>query len=45
MFTLFFLLVFFVLIIPLGITAQRWMFKQEGEVVDPEWEIYQQRYD
>jgi hypothetical protein len=36
---------FFVLVMPLGLTAQRWMFQVEDEVVDPEWELYQQRYD
>jgi len=36
---------FLVLVIPLGITAQRWLCQQEGEVIDPEWELYQQRYD
>ena len=43
--TLFLVLVFFVLFIPLGLTAQRWLFQQGDEVVDPEWELYQQRYD
>jgi hypothetical protein len=45
MFTLFFVLIFFVLVIPLGITAQRWMFQEGDEVVDPKWELYQQHYD
>ena len=45
MFSLFVVLVFFVLVIPLGIATQRWLFQQEDEVVDPEWELYQQRYD
>jgi hypothetical protein len=45
MFTLFFVLVLFLLIIPLGITAQRRMVQQGVEVFDPEWELYQQRYD
>ena len=45
MFTLFLVLVFFVLFIPLGLTAQRWLFKEGDEVVDPQWELYQQRYD
>jgi len=36
---------FFVLYIPLGLTVQRWLFQQRDEVVDPEWELYQQRYD
>jgi hypothetical protein len=29
----------------LGVAAQRWLFKEEGLVFDPEWERYQQRYD
>jgi len=45
MFTLFLVLVFFVLVIPLGITAHRWLVQQGVEVVDPQWELYQQRYD
>ncbi|MFL5590201.1 MAG: hypothetical protein ACJ797_20395 [Ktedonobacteraceae bacterium] len=45
MFTLFFVFVFVVLIVPLGITAQRFLFKEVDEVCDPQWELYQQRYD
>jgi hypothetical protein len=45
MFTIFIVLLFFMLAVPLGLATQRWLFKQEGEVVDPEWEFYQQRYD
>ena len=37
--------VFVVVSVPLGITAQRWLFKKADRVRDPEWEIYQQRYD
>ena len=43
--TLFLVLVFFVLVIPLGLAAQRWLVQEEDEGVDPEWERYQQRYD
>ena len=43
MFTLFF--VFVVLMVPLGIAAQRLLFKEADEVYDPQWELYQQRYD
>jgi len=43
--TIFFVFVFFVLCIPLGIAAQRWLFKEADEVRDPQWELYQQRYD
>ena len=45
MFTLFFVFVFVVLMVPLGIAAQRWLFKETGGVCDPQWELYQQRYD
>lgn len=45
MFTLFFVLVFFALIIYLGLSAQRWLFKETGELDDREWTLYQQRYD
>ena len=40
-------LVFIVVVvsIPLGITAQGWLFKQADELVDREWQLYQQRYD
>jgi len=37
--------VFLVVSVPLGIAAQRWLFKEAGEVRDPQWELYQQRYD
>lgn len=45
MFTLFAVLIFFVLVVPLGITAQRWLFQEADGVGDPEWDLYQQRYD
>ena len=45
MFTIFFVLVFVVLIVPLEIAAQRWLFKEADEVSDSQWELYQQRYD
>ena len=45
MFTLFFVFVFVVLMIPLGIATQRLLFKEADAVCDPEWELYQQRYD
>jgi hypothetical protein len=28
-----------------GLTAQRWLFRNSAEKNDPEWELYQQRYD
>ena len=37
--------IFVVVCVPLGLVAQRWLFKQADEVCDPEWEIFQQRYD
>ena len=45
MFTLFFVFVFVVLMVPLGIAAQRLLFKEADEVCDRQWELYQQRYD
>ena len=37
--------IFVVVSIPLGIAAQRLLFKEADEVYDPQWELYQQRYD
>src|SRR5437764_43912 len=45
MFTLFFIFVFFVLMVPLTMAAQGWLFKETDEVYDREWALYQQRYD
>ena len=45
MVTIFFVFVFFILIVPFGIAVQRWLFKEANEVCDPQWELYQQRYD
>jgi hypothetical protein len=45
MFTIFFVFVFIVLSVPLGITAQHWLFQRTDEVCDRQWELYQQRYD
>jgi hypothetical protein len=28
-----------------GLTVQRWLFRNSTEKNDPEWELYQQRYD
>jgi hypothetical protein len=39
------LLLLFVLTVPLGIAAQQWLFNNADAVHDPEWELYQQRYD
>jgi len=45
MFTIILVFLFFVLAIPLGLATQRWLFQEQGEAIDPEWELYQQRYD
>ena len=45
MVTIFIVLLFFMLAVPLGLATQRWLFKEAGEVRDPQWELYQQRYD
>jgi hypothetical protein len=45
MFTIFFIFVFFVLMVPLAMAAQGWLFKETDEVYDREWALYQQRYD
>jgi hypothetical protein len=45
MFTLFFVIVSVVLMVPLGIAALGFLFKEADEVYDPQWELYQQRYD
>ena len=45
MFTLYFVFVSVVLMVPLGIAALGLLFKQTDGVGDPEWELYQQRYD
>ncbi|HEY6285874.1 MAG TPA: hypothetical protein VIX20_09450 [Ktedonobacteraceae bacterium] len=29
----------------LELTLYRWVFMNSGEEIDPEWELYQQRYD
>ena len=43
MFTLFFVFVSVVLLIPLGIAALGLLFKEADAVCDPEWERYRQR--
>jgi len=45
MFTLFFVFVFVVLMVPLGIAALGFLFKEADGVCDRQWELYQQRYD
>ena len=45
MVTIALVLIFFVVFVPLSIAAQRWLFNNAAEKCDPEWELYQQRYD
>ena len=45
MVTIALVLIFVMVYIPLGIAAHRWLFKNDAEKRDPEWEIYQQSYD
>lgn len=48
MLTLLTLILTFVLmpvLVFLGLTVQQWLFRNEAEQNDPEWELYQQRYD
>lgn len=45
MFTLLFVFVSLVLLIPLGMAVIAVLCKQAGDGGDPEWELYQQRYD
>jgi hypothetical protein len=42
---IFFCLVSLLAAIVTGIAVQQWLFKSSEEVYDPEWELYQQRYD
>ena len=44
-FVFLFLVLFIVVIVPLAMADQARLFHQTREVVDPEWELYQQRYD
>jgi hypothetical protein len=45
MFTLFLILVLMPVLVFSGLTVQRWLLRHTGEKNDPEWELYQQRYD
>ena len=45
MMTLFLTFALMPVLLFLGLTAQRWLFRHSGENNDPEWELYQQRYD
>ncbi len=45
MMTLFLTFIVMPVLVFLGLTAQRWLFRNSDEKNDPEWELYQQRYD
>jgi hypothetical protein len=45
MLTLFLIFVLMPVLVFLGLTVQRWLFSNSDEKNDPEWELYQQRYD
>lgn len=45
MLTLFLTFVLVPVLAFLGMTVQRWLFRHSEEKIDPEWELYQQRYD
>jgi hypothetical protein len=45
MVTIALVLIFVVVFVPLSIAAQQWLFNNAVEKRDPEWELYQQRYD
>jgi hypothetical protein len=45
MITLFLTFILMPVLVFLGLTAQRWLFRNSVEKNDPEWELYQQRYD
>ena len=45
MLTLFFIFGLMPLLVFIELTAQHWLFKNVAEKRNPEWELYQQRYD
>jgi hypothetical protein len=45
MLTLFFIFGLMPVFVFIGITAQKWLFKDVAEKHDLEWELYRQRYD
>jgi hypothetical protein len=45
MLTLILIFVLMPVFVFLGLTVQRWLFRSSAEKNDPEWELYQQRYD
>ncbi|MFL5653863.1 MAG: hypothetical protein ACJ8CB_06770 [Ktedonobacteraceae bacterium] len=43
---IFFLLLGLVLtVVVLSLAVQGWLFKDPDDTLDPQWELYQQRYD
>ena len=45
MMTLFLTFILMLVLVFLELTVQRWLFRNTAEQNDPEWELYQQRYD
>jgi hypothetical protein len=45
MLTLILTFVLLPILVFLGLSVQRWLFRNPTEKTDPEWELYQQRYD
>jgi hypothetical protein len=45
MLTLFLTFVLMPVLVFLGLALLRWLFRHSGEKNDPQWELYQQRYD
>jgi hypothetical protein len=45
MLTLILIFVLMPVFVFLGLTAQRWLFRNVTEKNDPEWELYKKRYD
>jgi hypothetical protein len=42
---IFFCLVLLMAAVVMSRAVQQWLFKDSHEIYDPEWELYQQRYD
>ena len=45
MITLFLTFALMPVLVCLELTVQRWLFRNSDENDDPEWELYQRRYD
>jgi hypothetical protein len=45
MWTLILTFVLMPVLVFLELTLHRWVFRNSVEKIDPEWELYQQRYD